>query len=227
MMSAPPQHMDTDRKRRRQSSVKQDSTRTPSNSSHGRLSNSLRHSKGREKVRGQMQLSGIVMLSGLQPRRGRDRDLQPVDSDFDSQAAVAKRTRQGQRRSELLAGEVTHNHPKARDVHLDSRRRHQAAKAEDQNTIVPAKRARQSISTKKSADHDESQQSSVDTTICSDPPSEPVIKTPVSSGTTNRMPGRMGKRRQKSVSFSLQYLLVLYISTCCAVNTPLSSLYAV
>jgi len=213
--------MDMHRKRRRQSSVKQGSIRTHLHSSRGTLSSTVQQSKVCEQVG---QLSRRVLLrNSLQPR-GRHHDLQSCDCDFKAQDAVGKRTRRGQRRSEFLSGAVTYDCNKAQNVRLDYQHR-RLAETEGQNTTVPAKRARPSISAKHDAVCNQSHHSSLNTARCTDlcPVSEPTIKNPVAAGTMYRLPGRIGKRRsgtrQESVSYSLQYCL-LCKCLLCIVNTP-------
>jgi len=193
-------HMDIDRKRRRQSSSKPERIPRPLHSSRGTLS-----AKDCVEVEGRMQVSCAVMLRDCQQHRGRQHKL--CSSDFDGQDAIAKRTRHAERSSQLVSGTATHDCPNDGDVHLECQR-HQLAETEGHHAAVPAKRARRSSSMKHRAVRDQSQQNSVDAAICTDLclPSESVIKSNVSAGTMNRLPGRMGKRsragtRQQLVSY--------------------------
>jgi len=186
------QHMDISRKRRRQSSAKQDTMRRPLRSSCGTLSTSLQESKGWEQEE-QTQLSHRVTLSDLQQPTGRDDDLGTCESDAEAQEAVAKRTRQAQRRSEVDCEVVTHDCKRVRDDHIKCQR-HQSAEAKDQATVTLARRARQSGSMKHDAFHDLSQQSTA-YIACHLHASSDLMTKNLLLGMRNRLPGRVGKRR--------------------------------
>jgi len=189
-MSGSLQHMDINIKCRRQSYVKQDIMLTSLHSSCGTLSTSLQESKGCEEAEEHTWLSCRVVMHDLQDTGGRDDDLELCNRDYEAPDAISTRTRQRQRRSELLSRVVVHDHQKARDVY-------QPVETECQATVTSAKGVCQSSSMKYHAVNDQSQQSTAYTAICTDshPSSEPMIKSPLSAGTTYRLLGRSGKRR--------------------------------